>query len=92
MCEVHTIVPQRGLAVDAGGSLQDMPRDLAHTVNGDLLDVITLLHASMREAGACSGGDGDEDSITSPSSRAVSLIAMADDKVRSVLRAISPYV
>ena len=91
MCDVHTIAPQRGLATDAEGSLLDMPRDLAHTVNGELLDVVTLLHASMLETGSC-GDDVGEDSVTSPESRAVSLIAMADHKVRSVLRWISPYV
>jgi hypothetical protein len=92
MDDIHTIAPERGLAADAEGKLLDMPRGLAHTVSGDLLDVATLLHASMREAGSCSGGDEDDDAFTSSSSRAVALIAMADEKVRSVLRAISAYV
>ena len=69
----------------------DMPRDLAHKVNADLLEVVTLLHVSRREAGACDG-EADDERLTSPSSRAVALISMADNKVRGVLRAIAPYV
>ena len=34
----------------------------------------------------------DYDPVTSPSSRAVTLIGMAEDKVRAMLHTISPYV
>ncbi|WP_430422746.1 hypothetical protein [Methylibium petroleiphilum] len=87
------LAPEQGLAVDARGNLLDMPRDLAHRFSAELLDVVTLLHVSMCEADSTGGGvREDAEGITDATSRTIALIAMADDKVRGILRAISPYV
>lgn len=76
------------LARTDSGALRDMPRDLAHAVNSELLDVVTLLRA-VRDA---VDSDADADGVTDGPSRAVALVHMSDDKVRAVLRTLSPYV
>ncbi|EWS54841.1 MULTISPECIES: hypothetical protein [unclassified Methylibium] len=86
-------IARGGLAVDADGNVLDMPRCLVHDCNDELLDVIALLHASILEVQSCaSGPNEDADGITDASSRTVSLLLIADDKVRDMLRTISPYV
>ena len=70
----------------------DMPRALVHSLDSDLMDVVTLLFAAREQVGL--GGDDelvDADNMTNSSSRCVALIAMADEKVRGVIRAIEPY-
>ena len=91
MSEIHSSFRQRGLAIGLDGELMNMPRDLAHAVSHDLLNVVTLLHACRREAGEFVGAL-DDDGVTDTSSRTIALIAMADEKVRGVLHAIEPYV
>lgn len=76
------------LARGAAGGLLDIPRKLAHSVNSELLDVVTLLHAAEGTVGSAA----DDDGVTDAESRTVALLSMADDKVRAVLRSISPYV
>ncbi len=76
------------LARGAAGAPLDMPRDLAHSVNSELLDVVTLLRAAEGAVGSAP----DDDGVTDAGSRTVALLSMADDKVRAVLRSISPYV
>lgn len=76
------------LAHGAAGALLDMPRDLAHAVNSELLDVVTLLRAASGAVGSAP----DDDGVTDAESRTVALLHMADDKVRAVLRSISPFV
>jgi len=90
MADLRTLGPARGLAVDAEGKLLDLPRDLAHSVSAEIIDVVTLLHAWRLETEL--GCEEDRDETTSAESRAEALIHMADDKLRGVLRAISPYV
>jgi hypothetical protein len=70
-----------------------MPRDMVHEVSSQFLDVLTLLIAARGQVDETDGPAAhDDDPVTSPSSRAVSLIAMAEDKVRAMLHTISPYV
>lgn len=82
-------------AASQPGGLIDgpMPRDMVHKVNSQFLDVLTLLIAARGQVDETNGPAAyDDDHVTSPSSRAVSLIGMAEDKVRAVLCTISPYV
>lgn len=84
-----------GPAKDEGGTSkvgQAIPNDLAHRINSELLDAITLMRVAAGEVP--SGGDEvdtDPDRLTSASSRTQSLIFMAEDKVRAVLRDLEPY-
>lgn len=88
-----THLSKGGMAIDARGDPADMPRDMAHSINRDLMDTVTLLHCAMNEAGDAEvESQHAKDKLTSPSSRAVSLLSMADEKVRAVLSAITPYV
>lgn len=70
-----------------------MPRDMVYEVNSQFLDVLTLLIAARGQVDETNGPAADDyDPLTSPSSRAVTLIGMAEDKVRAMLHTISPYV
>lgn len=70
-------------------ALPDLPRDLAHALDAELLDVLTLLRA---EGDALAGPDDDEGAMHSKESRAVALRAMAADKVSGVIKRMQPYV
>jgi hypothetical protein len=79
-----------GLAVDAEGKPADMPRELVHSLNSQLFDVLTLLYVAREEVPE--GGEKDDDDLTCQSGRAVSLIHMAEEKARAAIMTISPYV
>ena len=49
MADAPTLTPG-GLARDANGKPADMPRDLAGSLNGDLMDVAALIHAAKHLA------------------------------------------
>ena len=78
-----------GLAVDAAGNLAEMPSDLTHKLNDELLDVVTLIYAAREQS---RGRLDDDDTMTSPSSRTAALLQMAEAKVRAVVMEMSPYV
>jgi hypothetical protein len=83
--------PERGrLAIGPDGEQLPIPHELAHRINHELLDVVTLLKAAMDQA--ANPHSRDDDNMTSATSRCGSLARMADDKVRDVLRAMEPYV
>lgn len=92
--EVATeLQPKGSLARNPDGSIASVPRELAHQVQYELMHVLTLLHSLRQEVPE--GGDADEvdaDGMTSPSSRAQTLAVIADEKVRSLVKALSPYV
>lgn len=84
-----------GVARDAAGKLADMPRDEAHRINDQLLDVVTLLRCALNEIDvlqAHSNEPQEADELTGYGSRAVSLVVMADSKVRGIIEGMSPYV
>ena len=77
----------------------DMPRDLVGSVNEQLLLVVTLLRAARDQfaklgdvGDSDSDSDCDSDCMTDGESRTIALYGMADEKVRSIINAISPYV
>ena len=72
----------------------DLPHDLAHRLDHELMDVVTLLHTALRQHERIGAADeeADGDNMTDASSRVASLVRMADDKVRGVIRSMSPYV
>lgn len=71
----------------------DMPRDLVLAVNNQLMLVVTLLRAARDQFGKFGDvGDSDSDRMTDGETRAIALYGMADEKVRSIINAISPYV
>ncbi len=78
-----------GLAVDAAGNLADMPRDMVHSISGELLDVLTLLRCAEQEVEEI-GSEGNADGLTSADSRTISLLTMTSDKVRNMLVKIRP--
>lgn len=92
--EVTTVLQPKGsLARNPDGTLAGVPRELAHQVQYQLMHVLTLLHSISQEVPE--GGDADHadaDGMTSPSSRTVTLSAIADEKVRSIVKILSPYV
>ena len=67
-------------------SFPPIPHDTLHDVNHELMDVLSLLWAAVEAT------DSERDDMADASSRTVSLIAMANSKVRDVLRTISPHV
>ncbi|HEX7637944.1 MAG TPA: hypothetical protein VF457_06065 [Burkholderiaceae bacterium] len=79
---------------DVGLADGDMPRELAHRMNDRLHDVLSLLHAVSLEIADDQIVDRFEDAegMNSASSRGRCLISMADEAVRDVMRAMSPYV
>jgi hypothetical protein len=82
-----------GLAKNPDGTLADVPRTLAAHMHNQLLHVVTLLHSVCEAVPEGKNADeADADGMTSPSSRTVALAAIADEKVRSIVRALSPYV
>jgi hypothetical protein len=91
--ELTTSQTAGGLATNPDGSLADVPRALASDMHGELMQVIALLY-SVCDAIPSSQDDHEAyaDGLTSPSSRAETLTIIADEKVRSVIRALTPYV
>ena len=81
---------QPGLAMTEDGKLAPMPRDLAHSIVCELLDVVGLVHSTKREIEDCNGG-GDEDGTTDAPSRAQTLLRIVDSRLRAALREMSPY-
>lgn len=81
MSDSHTLTPG-GLAHDADGKPADMPRDLAGSLNGDLMDVAALIHSARHLA---SEADGDNWQL-------IQLLAMADQKLDAVTDELQPYV
>jgi hypothetical protein len=84
-----------GLATNPDGTLAEMPRALAHNVNGALLDVVALLRVARHEAEYVEDGGGDDDDddlMTSGPTRVQAMTRIAEDKVREVIGALSPYV
>lgn len=71
---------------------EGIPRELAHSIESALLDVVTLLASSVYQVEELEDGGTDSDNMTSAQSRAIALISMADTKVRGVLTAIEPHV
>ena len=92
MSNAHTI-SEGGLARDANGNVADMPSELVSVLSEELLNIVGFLHALKREAKT--GFDDmadDDDTLTSSSSRANTLVYLIDGKVREILDGISPYV
>lgn len=67
-------------------SFPPIPPAALHALNHELMDVLSLLWA------AAEATESQRDDVADASSRTVSLIHMADKKVRDVLRTISPHV
>ncbi len=86
----HTISPG-GLALNADGSLANLSHELAHAINASLLHVVALLQCGRLEI-PLDGGDRDDDALHDGASRATALVSVAEEKVREVLRVLSPYV
>lgn len=78
-----------GLARDADGNHADLPTDLAHSINGELLDVLTLLVAAAHERNGTLVEESDE--LTNHDTRADALLYMAETKLRGVIRSMGPY-
>ena len=81
MSEAPTLTPG-GLAHDANGDPADMPRELAGSLNGDLMDVAALLHSARLLA---SEADGDNWQL-------IQILSMADRKLDEVTDAFLPYL
>ena len=79
MADAPTLTPG-GLARDANGKPADMPRDLAGSLNGDLMDVAALIHAAKHLA-----DDNDNWQL-------IQILSMADQKLDAVTDAFQPYV
>jgi hypothetical protein len=81
-----------GMAMDAQGNPADMPRAMAHKINGKLIAVAAMLDAALMLCPS-HGANGDEDGIHDDSSRLVSLVHNASKKVRKIIRKdLAPYV
>lgn len=81
MSNSHTI-SEGGLAHDVDGKPADMPRDLAGSLSGDLMDVTALLHSARLLA---SEADGDNWQL-------IQILSMADRKLDEVTDAFLPYL
>ena len=68
-----------------------MPADTVQTVNSGLFDLLTLLYATQRSIEEIGDRDLQKDKMHCPTSRTVSLVGLADDKVRELLRTLQPY-
>ena len=80
MSNAHTI-SDGGMAHHANGNPTDMPRNLATSLNCDLMDVAALLHSARHLA---SEADGDNWQL-------IQLLSMADRKVDAVMDSFLPY-
>lgn len=69
----------------------DLPHTLAHSLSHKLMEVFTLLRVGVAERDREPEFDARDD-MTDAESRSDALIAMAQDKVREVLREMAPYV
>lgn len=79
-----------GLARNPDGTLAHLPHAIAHSLSAELMNVIALLRAA-----AGTRADFTEevpDSLHTRESRADSLSLMAEDKVRTVIERLSPYI
>jgi len=68
---------------------------VAHAQSAELLDVLTLLHFAISEAGECTfDGESYQDAsgITCRQSRFISLLGMTRDRVASVVHKLDPYI
>ena len=93
MADTELTISSGGLAFNAAGTLADMPRDLAHEINGDLLHVLALIHCCRNEIPeSAEEAAYDDDELHDASSRAIVLSAIAEEKIRKVIRSMSPYV
>lgn len=91
MSDAPTMTAGR-LARDANGNIADMPSELVHDLNDELLNVVGWLCALKREASNGFDDVDDHDAVTSSASRAIALTYLIDEKVRALLVDISPYV
>ena len=81
MSNSHTI-SEGGLAHDANGKPADLPRDLAGSLNNDLMDVTALIHAARHLASEA----GDDNW------QLIQLLSMADQKLDAVTDEFLPYL
>lgn len=83
-----------GRARHSDGTLADIPHDMAHEINSELFDVLTLIMAALDEVDGIEQHDPGRDRYghTSSASRAASLSRMATDKVHGILTRMSPFV
>lgn len=92
MATLELITAPSGLACKADGSLADLPRDLAHKINDDLLQVLALIHCCRNEILDIPETAPDDANIHDGSTRSVALAGIVEEKVRKVIRDMSPYV
>lgn len=81
-----------GSARTADGSLADLPRDLAHKINDDLLQVLALIHCCRNEILDIPETAPDDGNLHDASTRSVALAGIVEEKVRKVIQDMSPYV
>ena len=72
------------LARDASGKLADMPRDLAGSLNGTLMDVLVLIQSARFFANDLEGEPGAWELLQ--------IFSMADEKVSAMADTLQPYV
>lgn len=92
MATLEVITGSPGLARKAGGSLADLPRDLAHKINDDLLQVLALIHCCRNEIIDIPETAPDDANMHDASTRSVALAGIVEEKIRKVVQDMSPYV
>lgn len=92
MATLELITASPSLARKADGSLADLPRDLAHKINDDLLQVLALVHCCRNEILDIPETAPDVANIHDANTRSVALTTIIEEKVRKVINDMSPYV